>query len=483
MTVIAKLWSAIVACVFVVDAVAQVSHGTALVAPKWEKWVVGEPVPLGGEGAPVCTVYSLHTMTPMAEQFAGDGDYLSDLQRRFGERGLVVVGVVADAKADGRERWPGCRIVADLELTTSRQWTEGWVGDPDAGYPWNVLLVDRDGVVRFLGGAESGLVDAIEATLAGRDVAAGEMAAFTLRQNLQAAFDDATAEFVAPLTEAVAHAPRDGFLRGLLYLVQATKANDAVAAKKVLQESLASLAGEARPLAVFCDLALRGDARRPGLAAAIKPVLHPAAASVPNDAVVQLAFLRCLVTLGDAREVGRQSMKLKKLATATAASSLEFATILTLDQNAPVHKDLATLALDKAATLGADARLLTAARYGVATRCAGEPETGKALLETYLKDTELRASINNDCWYFMTRLPTMGRFDVFAAGLADRMLEQKEGMDYFEFDTAALAMFLVGRFADAVSLQETAILKGGKGNPEYVERLQRYKQGQQPAPR
>lgn len=481
MSVIAKLWSTIVACALVVDVAAQVTHGSTLPAPKWGKWVVGEPVPLGGEGAPACTVYSLHALPSTAAQFASDGDYLSDLQRRFGERGLVVVGVVGDAKADGRERWPGCRVVADDEQATSREWTEGWVGDPDDGSPWNVLLVDRDGVVRFLGGAESGLVDAIEATLAGRDVAAGEAAAFTLRQNLLAGFDDATAEFVTPLTEAVAHAPHDGLLRGLLYLVQATKANDADAAKKVLQESLTGLSGEVRPLAVFCDLALRGDARRPGLAAAIKPVLHPAAASAPNDVVVQLAFLRSLVLLGDAREVGRQSMKLKKLATATAASCLEFATILTLDANAPVHKDLATLALDKAATLGADARLLAAARYGVAVRCAGED--GKAVLEAYLKDTELRASLNNDCWYFMTKLPTMGRYDVFAAGLAERMLEQKEGMDYFEFDTAALAMFLVGRSADAVALQETAIQKGGRGNPEYVERLQRYKNGQQPAPR
>ncbi len=63
------------------------------------------------------------------------------------------------------------------------------------------------------------------------------------------------------------------------------------------------------------------------------------------------------------------------------------------------------------------------------------------------------------------------------------MLEQKEGMDYFEFDTAALAMFLVGRFAEAVSLQETAIEKGGKGNPEYTERLNRYKAGQAQPPR
>ena len=126
---------------------------------------------------------------------------------------------------------------------------------------------------------------------------------------------------------------------------------------------------------------------------------------------------------------------------------------------------------------------MLAARYGVAIRCANDLEAGKVLLDEYLKETDMRVSINNDCWYLMTELPTMGRFDAFAAGLADRMLEQREAMDYFEFDTAALAMFLVGRMADAVALQETAIEKGGSGNPEYVERLQRYKASGASAPR
>ena len=77
----------------------------------------------------------------------------------------------------------------------------------------------------------------------------------------------------------------------------------------------------------------------------------------------------------------------------------------------------------------------------------------------------------------------MGRYDAFAAGLAERLLEQRELMDYFMFDTAALAMFLAGRVDEAVTLQTTAIDKGGKGNPEYTERLQRYKARMPAAPR
>mgnify|MGYP000571783451 FL=1 len=67
--------------------------------------------------------------------------------------------------------------------------------------------------------------------------------------------------------------------------------------------------------------------------------------------------------------------------------------------------------------------------------------------------------------------------------MQQRMLEKQSSMDYFEFDTAALAMFLVGRVADAVELQELAIEKGGKGSTEYEERLASYKAHLVPAPR
>ncbi len=477
MHVIALLRRGIVACLFVSIAGAQANPGDKVAAPVWQGWVQGEPVVVGGDGAPACTVFSFHTAAAHAPGFAADGDYLVDLQKRFADRGLVVVGVVADEKPAALERWAGCRVVADREFATTKAWfTEG-------EWPWNVVALDRQGEVVFLGNLEGGLVDAVDAALAGRDVLAGERQAFALRYDIPLSFDDATAAVVGPLREIVAHAPRDGLALGLLYLALATKANDAEAAVAVRQQALTSLGNEARPLAAFADLALRGDPRRPGLPAAIKPALHAAAAAAPNDVFVQLAFLRTLVAAGDGREVGRQSMRMRKMVTATAASCLEFAAILALDRDAAVHRDLATMALDKAAALGADARLLTAARYGVAVRCAGDREGGKQLLDEYLKDTELRVSINNDCWYLMTELATMGRYDVFAAGLAERMLEQRDGMDYFEFDTAALAMFLVGRFGEAVSLQETAIEKGGKDNPEYAERLQRYRAGLAPAPR
>jgi hypothetical protein len=342
----------------------------------------------------------------------------------------------------------------------------------------------------FTGTPQSGLVDAIERTLAGDPAVAQERAAAALRLVLPQQFDDATAEFVVDAVgPALAHAPRDGVLLGLHYLALATKLGDAARAETLLKRTLAILEREPRPLAAFADLALRGDRQRAGLAAALRPALEAAVKATPDDVLANLALLRALVHLGDGRELGRRAMRAKKLVLADATSCLDFVSLLALDANAPAHQDLATIALERAVELEAPPRLLTAARYANTVRCAGDADAGKRLREEYLEQQGFlpenggRVSINNDSWYLMTELATMGRFDVFAAGLAERMIEQREQMDYFEFDTVALAMFLVGRVGEAVELQQQAIAKGGGDNPEYQQRLRRYRTALPPAPR
>ncbi|MCA8973668.1 MAG: hypothetical protein KDC98_03055, partial [Planctomycetes bacterium] len=198
-----------------------------------------------------------------------------------------------------------------------------------------------------------------------------------------------------------------------------------------------------------------------------------ATAAAPNDVQVQLAYLRALVGAGLQRQVGRQAMVQKKLALASGRTSLVFAEILTHDAMPAVHAILCEEALAKAEAGGVDGRQLSALRYVVQARCAEDAKAAKATMDDYVQ--HLNSTINDDCWYFMTRLPTMGRFDWFAAALADRMLEDRPNMGYHEFDTAALAKFLAGKVGEAVELQETSIRQGAQGNAEYAERLERYR--------
>lgn len=457
------------------SAAGQTPVGAPLPAVAWTKWLAGEPVAFG-EAGPACSVWAWYPAG--AWQLAADADYLVDVQRRFADRGVRVVAIVPGAEAVGVERWQGCGAVTAPDAVA-----EAWdLGHGDGqGY---VVVADRDGVLAFRGRPEAGLVDAIEHALAGDTSAEREQHAAALRIDLPQGFDDVVGkDAAAALEPALAHAPRDGLLFGLRYLALATKSNDADKAAGVLQQAIEQLDKEARPLATFADLALRGDPGRPGLAKKLLAPLQTAAALAPNDPDVQLAFLRALVLGGSEKLVGRVAARVAKLVSGSAAGCLAFATILTRAQKPAEHVELANAALRRAAELGATPRLLTAARYGVALRCAADPAAAKQALDGYLEGTEMRISINNDCWYFLTQLPTMGSYDWFACGLAERMLEQRRDMDYFEFDTAALAMFLVGRVEQAVELQETALHQGGGANPEYAERLERYRGRLPAAPR
>lgn len=443
----------------------------------WRKWVRGAPIEVGSETAPVCTVWAFYSQLPHLLQ--ADADYLSQLQDRYRERGVRIVASVQDEQQPGIRRWLTCSVVVDDDVRTERSWLT-----VNREFRQNVMVQAKDGTVTFIGRPGAGLADAIEHVLDGQfDLVAAARAAGT-RVQLPDGFDDAVGPAtVAALQPMVAAAPRDGLLSGLLYLTLATKSNDQAAAKQWLLQATKQLSDDARPLAVFADLVLRGDSRRASVLQALREPLAKAAKLTKTDPVVQLAYLRALILSGDGREAGRQAMRSRKLVMQTAEGCLDYAMLLARDENPQIHGDLATQALDQAEQLGADPRLLAAGRYIVALRCKDDEKAAKGVLTVYLKDQGLRIGINNDSWYLMTQLPTMGRYDWFAVGLVERMLEERDAMEYFEFDTAALAMFLVGRIADAVELQELAIEKGGKGMAEYQERLARYKAHLSPAPR
>lgn len=445
--------------------------------PRWDRWLQGEPVVLGADAAPVATLVVDHAALAHRTAFAGDGDCFADLARRFAPRGLVVVALVAEPPAAGLEHWVGCRIAVDPEASAARHWR---LGDGRG----SVVLLDARGRLVFQGSPDGGVVDAVEALLAPAGAAAGPQQVAALRHELLASFDDlGLASATQLLGRVLAVSPHDGPMRALRYLLEAQKRNDREAANRSLAEALTILATEPRALGAFADLVLRGDPRGPGLAATLRPSLQAAVATAPHDPVVQLAWLRVLRAAGDGREVMRQALRARKVVAPEAAHCLDLVSILVQDDTPAVHRDLCTIVLQRAAELGADVRVVAALRYAVRLRCDGDAAAAKAELDAYTHETELRATLNNDCWYFLTDLRTMGRCDVFAVALAERMIEQRESLEAFEFDTAALAMFAVGRTAEAVSLQQSAVDKAGAGSPEYAARLDRYKAALAAAPR
>ena len=442
-------------------------------------WQRGAPIAPGSADAPVATVFGFYGAAASARFAGDDAAHLARLQREWQARGVRVVAVFA-ADAAGQpvplgEEWQPCSVVQDVGEIASK-----WLGE-EQGALWHIAVVDRRAQVVFLGRPGAGLVDALEATVSGQVDLEAERQADGLRR--LDSFDDAPFELLQrDLDAALRHAPHDGVLAGLRYALHAHR-GDRTGARAALEQDLPRLQSDGSALGAFADLVLRADPTAPGVAAVLCDPLAAAASAAPRDTALVLAQLRALVLARRGRDVGRQVMRARKLALANGDTCLSFAEILAQAEQPAIYADLANQALQRAAELEASPRALAAARFVVARRCGGDAAAAQAVFAEYVERLQLRVSINNDCWYFLTELASMGRYDVFAAALADRMLEQKDAMDYFEFDTAALAMFRVGRLADAVELQEQAIEKGGKDDADYRERLARYKAAMAAAPR
>ncbi|MEC9047344.1 MAG: hypothetical protein VYA51_04965 [Planctomycetota bacterium] len=426
-------------------------------------------ITLSGPEAAGLTLIGFYASRP--DLLQGDWSYLDAIAARYAEDGVQVLLVTTARGADAARRAAGCFAFVDEAGLAEKE----WLGDIDAPQG-RLVAVDGDGVVQFVGAPGCGVVDMLERQVAGAPDGCFEERARSWRAQLVEGYDDlASGPTITLLEPMVARAPRDGLLSGLLYLTYATKANDAEAARALQDQAIAAMADAPRALAAFADLALRGDPLRPELWRALRAPLQDAAARAADDPTVQLALLRALISDHDDRAAGRLAMTCHKRVCATAEGCLDFAMLLVRAETPMVYGDLARGAVARAVELGGDARLIAAAQYVIALRCEEDRSGADAVLAGYLADRGALYSHNNDAWSFLTGLATAARFDWFAVGLVECLLVDEAAMDYFELDTAALAMFLVGRAEEAVGLQEAALAQGGSLEAAYRDRLARYK--------
>ena len=410
------------------------------------------------------------------EALPGDVAYLEALAASYAAHGVRVVIVAPSVAVAGVARLQACDVVDAEAFGAEPAWRQHLLANGG-----RITLSVDEGPVVFTGAPGCGLVDALDRALTNQCDFDEQRRARRWRARLSASYDDlessATVRLLAPMVE---QGPRDGLLQGLLYLTLATKANDLEAARAARVRAVEAMAGSPRALAVFADLALRGDPFRVGLSSGLRPALERAARQAPEDPRVLLALLRALVVERDGRAVGRLAMVSRAAVSRTAGGCLDFAMTLAGAETPEVHRYLVESALEQAERLGADRRLLTAARYVSALRCATDEQAAAELLATYLREQDDIYTRNNDAWGLLTDLETLGRFDLFAAGLIAPLLEDCPAMDYFELDTAALAMFRVGRLAEAVELQGSALQQGGRQEAAYRARMAYFLSYRQP---
>ncbi|MEQ1632156.1 MAG: hypothetical protein ABL997_07265 [Planctomycetota bacterium] len=409
-----------------------------------------------------------------AAEAAVDGAWLLELQRRHEAVALRCAAVTAEELAEPLPKALSGLLVRADERGALRSKSIG--------------LGERGPIAIFCRGEQVAVIDpahgvfaTVAAVVAGTFDAAGTARSDGAWQELRHELADLSgAAATAALELRIRERPTCGDARGVLFAAQRQKLADRTAAAATAKAAVAALANEPRALAAFVSLSLRSCGRDVEFATTLLEPLAAAASAQPSDLRLQLARLRALVAAGEGREVGRLAHQLARGTEYVPALALEFVEILTGDPTPEVHKDLAARVMGIAAERGADPRTLSAVRFLHALRCEGDPQRAREVAVEALEREPGRVSINNEAWRWLTDVETAGRFDAFALALVERMLEQKAALEFFECDTAAMAMFRNGRVREAIELQQLAIDRGG-AQPIYLERLQGYQQALRPA--
>lgn len=405
---------------------------------------------------------------------AFDVEWLRLLQQRHEAKGLRAAIVLEHAPRDGEAKWlEGIPFAVD-PVGSLR---ERSIGEGERG---NVALF-ANGQAIGIGSPQHGFAAGVAAFVDGRYDDGRELAAH--RDWMQAReeyADQLAAEAVKSLQRLVERRPDDGRRHALLFLCQWQKANDRAAAAATAAAAVARFAEDARSLAAFADLALRATGRDAEFARTLLEPLQAAAERSHGDPSVQLVRLRALVQAGESREVGRLAHGLARRVLSSSSKALQFAEILSSDAEPEVHLELCTRALEAASKFGGEDRALLAVRYLVALRCQRDAKAARELAVDATEREPGRVSVNNEVWRWLVAVDETGRFDELAVAMVERMLEQREALEFFECDTAAMAMARVGRLHEAVELQRLAIQRGGE-QPVYQERLEAYQRAARPA--
>lgn len=389
-------------------------------------------------------------------RFVEQRAHLQELQQRYADRGVrIVVVLPTDAGKELAAANPAFGVVEIGERLELEDPELLDLGEGPFGYLPLDVMEDL-----FLGlGDVARLVDLAE-----------EM------QSLLAIVGDGgdLADGVATVAK---HLPHSGRAQALRVLHAWWCKGDLTQARAAFDEGLAALADRSHALVEFADLVLRGDRSDPAYAKALVSHVAPIAAAAPEAALAQLVLLRALLRSGQDKLAGRMLTRTAKVVAESGIYQLWFAETL-MEAAAPApYRDLAERAIQAAQVLGADPRLCYAARHKLLIRTGAPLAEAEALMTDARKvlGEDAVLSLNNDAWYLMTRIDTMGRFDTYALAQCEEMQRQEgENLSYGNKDTCSLALFLNGQIARAIEL-ETEALAASRKDPEYAARLARYR--------
>lgn len=408
------------------------------------------------------TVLLVHYRS-LDERFADHGQYLEDLQRRFGDDGLGVIVAMPPRAAQQLAAKRPQVLVAERATDADTKRFDG-----------NQFLLCRGTDVEPLARIAhiDCVVDHVRQDLAGKlDAQELQRAAVALISLIGNVADGG--EFTPQLRYCLERLPHSGRAHACRVLDAWWSKGDLALADRAIDEAVDQLSHDPPSLVHFLDLVLRGD---PGDAKLNQQLLMAATtAAAPIDGnFTQLVYLRALRRSGQQRLAERVASKLEPRLT-TAEEHLIFAETLMSGPRSATFRACAERSVQAAEQLGGPPPWLVATRHKIAVQ-NGDAKAASRALERASATPGLGSSLNNDAWYLMVRPDTMGRFDTLALAFCEAMVRiEGRSLDGNSKDTVAQAMYLNGRLDDAIRLQQEVVRDGG-GLGTYAARLRRYKE-------
>jgi len=442
---------------------AALSIGDAAPPLKITEWVKGDPVDLAAVRGKRIVVMEI--WATWCGPCLSSIPHLTELQHRFGSKGVTVVGVtsrdenntleqVRSFVADRGERMD-FTVGFDREGITERTYMEqtGQQGIPTA------FVIDRQGRLAWIGHPLFGLQEALAEMVAGTYDMQLARKVFERSNQLNQAmmsgrFDEALrhAEQIIRLKpdHAVGWETRLFLLTGPL-----GQPEQALAAG---EEALRVLGDRAELLASVARILLAGDSERyHGLATRL---VTRAVELAPREGAVRRVQFSLLIAQGREKEALRVAEQSIDLLRGTPAALTELAGTLASPQPDSPRNDLALRAIELAiAAEPAEPAHLESKFYLLAAfqsdRSAAEA-AGRLFIDQAGSDA---AALNSFAWQLLTDPALGGRYHRLALLAAERANRSSSGRNWEVLDTLALAKFETGAVAEAVELQKQAIAR------------------------
>ncbi|MFP6685745.1 MAG: hypothetical protein VB934_13575 [Polyangiaceae bacterium] len=250
---------------------------------------------------------------------------------------------------------------------------------------------------------------------------------------------------------------------------------DRVAARRHAKEALRALAGHPHSLTVFCDYALRTDRYETETARAIAVAMKKLVDADERAILPWLTWVRAQLRV-DAASVTPERLAAKLPVLVKSPRQLELAEILASAPDPKRFRDLSDHLLGVAWKYGVELDRFRLTTCLVARACRDSVPASNSQLDQWLTQFGKGEDLNSLAWALLTKDETLGRFDLAARLLVERLRKESGGkLGDAPLDTLALALYGTGEPAEALRL-ETQCIANGDGDPRYDVRRRRYEQ-------